>query len=160
MEKERERGRAREVVEKYARSLVRLAFTYVKSEQDAEDVVQEVFLSWLRVARTLSGEEHERAWLIRATINRSKNLLKSRWFRIRQPLPENLSSLMEEESAVLGAVLDLDEKYRLPIHLHYYEGYEIREIAGMLGEKPATIGTRLSRGREILREKIGGMLDA
>lgn len=159
MEKEREGGRAREVVEKYAGSLVRLAFTYLRNQQDAEDAVQEVFLSWLRAAKTLSGAEHEKAWLIRATINRSKNMVKSRWFRGRRPLPEGLSCLMEEESAVLGAVLDLDEKYRLPIHLHYYEGYGIREIAGMLGEKPATIGTRLSRGREILRERIGGMLD-
>lgn len=158
MEKEREGGRARAIVETYARSLVRLAYTYVRNEQDAEDVVQEVFLSWLR-AGAFSGTEHEKAWLIRATINRSKNLAKSRWFRGRRPLSGNEAFLMEEESAVLGAVLDLDEKYRLPIHLYYYEGYGIREIAGMLGEKPATIGTRLSRGREILRERIGGMLD-
>lgn len=155
----REGGRAREVVAKHSKSLVRLAFTYVKNEQDAEDVVQEVFLSWLRAAKAFSGEEHEKAWLIRATINRCKNLLKSRWFRGRRPLTDDLSCLVREESALLSAVLELDEKYRLPIHLHYYEGYEIREIAEMLGESPATIGTRLARGRERLKTKIGGMPD-
>ena len=159
MEKLREEGRARDVVSTHANSLVRLAFTYVRNQQDAEDVVQEVFLSWLRVQKSLSGEEHEKAWLIRATINRCKNHLKSRWFRGRRPLTESLSRLAREESALLEAVMDLEEKYRLPVHLHYYEGYGIREIAGMLGEKPATIGTRLSRGREILRERIGGMPD-
>lgn len=159
MEKQREEGRAREVVTRYAKSLVRLAFTYVRNQQDAEDVVQEVFLSWLRARRTFSGEEHEKAWLIRATINRCKNHLKSRWYRGRRPLTESLSCLAQEESALLQAVMDLEEKYRLPIHLHYYEGYGIREIAGMLGEKPATVGTRLSRGREILKDWIGGMPD-
>jgi RNA polymerase sigma-70 factor (ECF subfamily) len=144
---------------RYSKSLVRLAFTYVRCEQDAEDVVQEVFLTWLRAAPTLSGEEHEKAFLIRATINRCKNLLKSRWFRGRRPLTDGLCCLMKEESELLTAVMDLDEKYRLPIHLYYYEGYQIREIAEMLGERPATIGTRLARGREILKTRIGGMLD-
>ena len=54
-------------------------------------------------------------------------------------------------------VLALDEMYRLPIHLHYYEGYAIKEIAELLGEKPATIGTRLARGREQLKAAMGGI---
>ncbi len=159
VEKRREEMRTREVVALYAKSLVRLAFTYVKNEQDAEDVVQEVFLAWLRARKSFSGAEHEKAWLIRVTINRCKNLVKSRWFRARRPLLDDISCLAQEESALLAAVLALEEKYRLPIHLHYYEGYEIREIADMLGEKPATVGTRLARGREQLRAQIGGRFD-
>ena len=159
VEIEREEGRAQEVVTSYAKSLVRQAFTYVKNEQDAEDVVQEVFLAWLRAAKSFSGAEHEKAWLIRATINRCRNLVRSRWFRGRHPLTDGLFRLEPKESALVEAVLELDEKYRLPIHLHYYEGYGIVEIAAMLGEKPATIGTRLARGRERLRQRIGGMPD-
>jgi RNA polymerase sigma-70 factor (ECF subfamily) len=67
--------------------------------------------------------------------------------------------MMVEESELLRAVMDLDEKYRLPLHLHYYEGYPIKEIAEILGDKPATIGTRLARGREILKVRMGGRFD-
>ena len=150
--------RIRHLVDGYSRSLHRLAFTYLKNTQDAEDVAQEVFLKYLKSAPEFQNVEHEKAWLIRVTINRCKNLLKSRWWRSRRPLPDDLSYLMEEESGLIQWVMALDEKYRLPIHLHYYEGYAIKEIARILGEKPATIGTRLARGRELLR--IGGIENA
>lgn len=152
--------RIRRIVGEYSSSLTRLAFAYLRNTQDAEDIAQEVFLTYLRSAPAFAGAEHEKAWLIRVTINRCKNQLKSGWFRNRRPLPEDLSYLMEEESALLRAVMDLDEKYRLPIHLHYYEGYAIREIARILGEKSATIGTRLARGRELIKDRIGGIENA
>lgn len=140
-----------------SQGLLRLAFAYLKSAHDAEDVVQEVFLSYARRPLGFASREHERAWLVRATINRCKNVLKSGWFHSRHPLPDGLPGPDREEGEVLGALLSLDEKYRLPLHLHYYEGYAIKEIAAMLGEKPATIGTRLSRGRALLKERMGGI---
>jgi len=152
--------RIRRVVAKYSKSLTRLAFTYLRNAHDVEDVAQEVFLAYLQNAPAFISEEHEKAWLIRVTINRCKNQLKSGWFRARRLLPEDLSYLMEEESELLRAVMALPEKYRLPIHLHYYEGYAIKEIAQVLGNKPATIGTRLARGRDLLKARMGGIFDA
>jgi len=149
----------RRVVSQYSRSLTRLALACLRNLQDAEDVVQEVFLAWLRNAAPFAGEEHEKAWLIRVTVNRCRNILRSGWFRNRRPLPENLGYLMKEDSGLIEAVMSLDEKYRVPIHLHYYEGFGINEIAELLGSKPATVGTRLARGRELLRNRIGGILD-
>ncbi len=144
-------------VGRHSRSMLRLAFAYVKSTQDAEDVVQEVFLSFFRHSPVFSSAEHEKAWLLRATINRCKNHLKSAWNRSTRPLSDQVSDMAESQSALLEAVLSLDEKYRLPIHLHYYEGYAIKEIAELLSEKPATIGTHLARGRELLKTQIGGI---
>lgn len=154
----------------YSASLARLAFTYLKSADDAEDVVQDVFLAYLKTKPSFAGPDHEKAWLIRATINRAKDVLKSAWNKTRADLPEgniddaiadgwppcseSLSYLPEDQSSVLEAVLALDEKYRTPIHLHYYGGYSINEIAEFLNEKPATIGTRLARGRELLRTSL------
>jgi RNA polymerase sigma-70 factor (ECF subfamily) len=149
----------RRLVGGYSGSLYRLAFAYLKNRHDAEDAVQEVFLAYLDKAPRFLSEAHEKAWLIRVTVNRCKNQLKSGWFKSRRPLPEDLPVMMVEESELLRAVMDLDEKYRLPLHLHYYEGYPIKEIAEILGDKPATIGTRLARGREILKVRMGGRFD-
>ena len=155
---------------RYSDSLARLAFTYVKSVDDAEDIVQDVFLAYLRTAPAFDGPEHEKAWLIRTTINRAKDVLKSAWMKKRSDLPdgnlddaiadgwppraESLSYMPLEETNVLDAVLALEEKYRTPLHLHYYGGYTIAEIAAFLDEKPATIGTRLARGRELLKKSL------
>jgi RNA polymerase sigma-70 factor (ECF subfamily) len=60
-----------------------------------------------------------------------------------------------ETSDLLNAVLSLDENYKIPIYLMYYEGYSIKEISQILKTNPATIGTRLKRGRDILKNKLG-----
>ncbi|MBQ3107645.1 MAG: sigma-70 family RNA polymerase sigma factor [Firmicutes bacterium] len=143
----------------HSQELARLAFTYVKQTADAEDIVQDVFLAYLRTGPEFRDPEGEKAWLIRCTINRSKDVLKAGWFRNREPIPEDLSYLPKEEHKVLQEVLALDAKYRLPIHLYYYGGYSIKEIAAFLGEKETTIGSRLARGRRILHKKLGGFED-
>lgn len=145
------------VVKNYSNHIIRIAFTYVKNIADAQDVTQEVFLAYYMKKPKFRSEEHEKAWLIRVAINKSKNYVKARWFRERNPLPEDLSYLPKDEDMVLSEVLNLDEKYRLPIHLHYYEGYSVQEIAKLLHAKPATIGTRLARGRQLLKKQLGGM---
>lgn len=149
----------RRALDRYSQSLIKIAFAYLKNTADAEEVAQDVFLAYLQKHPVFENGEHEKAWLIRTTINKSKNMLKAGWFRSRNPVPEDLSYLPKEESDVLQAVLALDKKYRIPIHLHYYEGYSIQEIATILGAKPATVGTWLARGRAHLREKIGGIED-
>lgn len=149
----------RKALELYSQSMIKIAFAYLKNTADAEEVTQEVFLAYLQKRPEFQSSEHEKAWLIRTTINKSKNMLKTGWFKSRNPVPEDLSYLPREESEVLQAVLALDKKYRIPIHLHYYEGYSIQEISEILQAKPATVGTWLARGRYFLKEQIGGQGD-
>ncbi|MBO7746855.1 sigma-70 family RNA polymerase sigma factor [Paenibacillus sp. MWE-103] len=146
-------------LDRYSQSLIKIAFAYLKNIADAEEVAQDVFLAYLQKRPVFESDEHEKAWLIRTAINKSKNMLKAGWFRNRNPVPEDLSYLPKEENEVLQAVLSLEKKYRIPIHLHYYEGYSIQEIAAIMQAKPATVGTWLARGRLLLRKKIGGLED-
>lgn len=148
----------RKAVVNYSDSLVKIAFAYLKNVADAEEVAQDVFLAYLQKSPVFESGEHEKAWLIRSTINKCKNLFKTGWFRSRNPIPDNLSYLPTDEYMVLQAVLSLDKKYRIPIHLHYYEGYSLEEIADILHTKPATVGTWLARGRNQLKGVIGGDL--
>lgn len=88
------------------------------------------------------------------TANRCRDVLRSK-HREELPLTEDISYIPQQESEVLRAVLELDEKYRVPIHLHYYEGYTLQEIAALMHVRPGTVGSWLSRGREILKERLG-----
>lgn len=140
-------------MECYGPALQRLAYVYLKNIHDAEDAVQDVFLSYLRSTAVFSTEEQRRAWLMTVTANRCRSLLRSPR-RQTEPLSEELACLPAEESDLLRAVLALEEKYRLPIHLYYYEGYSIAEIAALLHRSAATVGSQLSRGREKLRKML------
>lgn len=139
-------------VEKHSRTVLKIAFTYTKNVPDAEDIAQDVFLALFREKKDFQSEEHLKAWLIRVAVNKSKNHVKSNWFTKRKEMPEDLSYLPKEHNDILQTVLSLDEKYRLPIHLFYYEGYSIGEIAQILKMPSATVGTRLKRGREQLKK--------
>jgi RNA polymerase sigma-70 factor (ECF subfamily) len=145
-----------QAVEKYSPSIIRIAFTYVKNMADSEDIMQDTFLSFLQQNPVFESEEHEKAWFIRVAVNKSKNYVKSGWFQNRLPLTEDLSYMPEEERGVLEEVMKLDKKYRIPIHLFYYEGYSINEIADIMQTKSSTIKTWLSRGRNILKKRLGG----
>lgn len=140
-------------MERYGPALQRLAYVYLKNIHDAEDAVQDVFLSYLRSTAVFSAEEQRRAWLMTVTANRCRSLLRSPR-RQTEPLSEELACLPAEESDLLRAVLALEEKYRLPIHLYYYEGYSIAEIAALLHRSAATVGSQLARGREKLRKML------
>ena len=138
-------------INEYGRKVQSLAFVYMKSSFDAEDIAQEVFLTYYRKAPHFSCPEKEKAWLMKVTANKCKSQLRAK-YREELPLTEDLSYLPPEESSVMLAVLNLEEKYRLPIHLHYYEGYSIDEIAAILRVRPGTVGSWLTRGREKLKQ--------
>lgn len=144
------------ILDKYSTMLIKLAFTYVKNIVDAEDITQDVLVSLMKRSKGFDSEEHEKAWLLRVTINKCKNHLKSSWNRLKVPLEEDISYLPKEQVEVLSIVLDLPVKYRTVIHLFYYEDYSINEIAKMMMRRPATIGTWLSRGRNLLKQKLEG----
>lgn len=144
----------RRLVETYSSMLLHLACTRLDSTADAEDAVQEVFLRLLTSTPTFRDAEHEKAWLIRATLHRAADMRRSAANR-NVPLEDALSvSQPEPESELLSAVRALPETYSTVIHLHYYEGYSIKEIAKLLGLPAATVGTRLARGRKRLRQLL------
>ena len=139
------------VIKEYGRKVQSLAFVYLKNRYDAEDIAQEVFLTYYRKAPRFLNSQLEKAWLMKVTVNKCKSQLRTK-YREELPLTEDISYLPPEESAVLEAVLSLEEKYRLPIHLHYYEGYSLEEIAKILHVRPGTVGSWLTRGREKLKQ--------
>ena len=142
----------RVTVEQYGDMVWRLSLARTASVHDAEDVFQEVFLRYLRHQDRLNGAEHIRAWLIRCTINCSKSLLAAPWRRT-VALEETLAAapMDEEARAVYAAVLSLPQIYRTAIHLYYYEGLSVAEIAQATGCREGTVKSRLSRGRELLK---------
>lgn len=143
------------IVTQYSSTLLRVAMTRLSSPADAEDAVQEVFLRLLTAKPHFRDGEHEKAWLIRATIQRAADIRRS---RERQNLPleeaEVVAAPEEGNSELLSAIQALPEKYSSAIHLYYYEGYSIQEIAKTLGLPSPTVGTRLSRGRERLKKLL------
>ena len=142
------------IVRKYSPALLRAAFSVLRNAADAQDAAQEAFLRLLEKRPAFNDEQHEKAWLIRVTINAAKNM-RSAAAR-REPLEENTAFVYEEYSETLNAVLSLPVKYRTVIHLYYYEGYSIKEIAAILDIPEATAGTQLARGREKLRTMLKG----
>lgn len=142
------------LVREYSDMLLRLACTRLFSVSDAEDAVQEVFLRLLIAPVSFRDAGHEKAWLIRTTLHRASDIRRRRE-RGNLPLEEAAQQAAPEpETALLQAVQSLPEKYGAVIHLHYYEGYSIKEIGTLLGLPAATVGTRLARGRDRLRELL------
>ena len=141
------------IVRDYADMLLRLAYARLQSEADAEDCVQEVYLKLLRHRPVFRDAGHEKAWLIRATVNQAADMRKAK-ARQHLPLDEAAAVCAEESSDLLSCVRALPDKYAVVIHLHYYEGYKLSEIAKLLALPAATVGTRLARGRARLRQML------
>ena len=148
-----------EAIERYADTVRRLCMLHLKNHADTEDIFQTVFLKYALHTEPFADAEHEKAWLIRVTINACKDLLKS-FFRSRtvslDEVLEQPAALAPDHRDVLEAVLSLPQKYRDVIYLHYYEGYSAREIGALLGRSEAAVNAHLSRGRNRLRTMLGG----
>ena len=143
------------VVEKYSKTLLRIAFNILHSTAESEDAVQDVMLSLITHAPKFESEEHEKAWLIRATINRAHNYVRARKrFQSGEELPDEPQYEDHERGELLSAVLSLPEKYSVPVHLYYYEGYTTAQTAKILKLPVATVCTRLSRARARLRDML------
>ena len=139
-------------VERWGDTVWRLALARTASIPDAEDVFQEVFLRYFRHEDRFESDEHRKAWLIRCTVNRAKSLLSSPWRRSTVPLEAAAQIGVEDEyREVYSAVLALPAKYRTAIHLHYFEGLSVAEIAAVLSIPEGTVKSHLSRGRALLK---------
>lgn len=156
MRSEQEVNRA---IDLYADSVKRICVLHLKNASDTEDIFQEVFLKYALSSVSFESEEHEKAWLIRVTINQCKDLLKS---IIRRQKAWNTSiaaecpEQKEDYGDVLEAVVSLPQKYKDVVYLYFYEGYSAVEIGKMLGKNVNTVYTLLARAKNKLREKLGG----
>jgi RNA polymerase sigma-70 factor (ECF subfamily) len=138
----------------HSKMVYRVSFSYLKNSEDAKDVVSDIFLKLLQTKIFFQSAEHEKAWLLRATINKCKDFLKS-WRRKNVNI-DDYSDIIEGEDPfksdeVLKAVMDLPEKYKYIIHLHYYEGYTTEEISKMLKKPHSTVRYHLQEARKILK---------
>lgn len=113
-------------------------------------------MRYLQSKKVFESEEHCKAWLIRVTINCSKNIFSNSWFKKTVPLSEEISFETQEQSDAYFAVAELPKKYRTVIYLYYYEEMTVREIAVSLAVSEGTVKSQLHRGRELLRKKLKG----
>lgn len=140
----------------YMDGVFRLAFNYLKSRSEADDVTQNVLIKLYRTDKEFESREHIKNWLFRVTVNECKKAFLSPWRRAEaiDDHEEELSFITPEHSELFHAVMGLPKKYRAAIYLHYYEDYPTAEIADILGVPDATVRTRLRRGREMLKNTL------
>ena len=144
-----------QTVERWGDMVYRLALARTASVPDAEDVFQEVFLRYFRHEDRFQTDEHRKAWFIRCTVNRCKSLLSSPWRKRTVPLETAAEVGVEDDyREVYAAVLSLPAKYRAPIHLYYFEGLSVAEMAQTLDMPEGTVKSQLSRGRALLRDML------
>lgn len=151
---------ANRAVDLYGDTVRRICMIHLKNMADTEDIFQTVFLKYVLRTAPFDAPEHEKAWIIRVTVNSCKDLLKS-FFRTRtvslETLIEKSQDIPEDHSDVLEAVLALPEKYKDPIYLHYYEGYTAEEIGQILHKNTNTVYTLLTRARQMLKTRLEGV---
>lgn len=149
-------AQARRLVEQYADMILRISFQYLKHTMDAEDICQTVFLKYLTAKPQFQSYEHEKAWIIRTTVNACKDHVRSAFFRRTVPIEEavTMAAPAAEDFGILPALQSLPEKYRICLYLYYYEDYTGKEIAQILGKSEAAVSQYLSRGRQKLRNYL------
>ena len=144
---------AERILDEYGNTILRFAYSYLHNRSDAEDMLQETLIRYLRSAPAFESREHEKAWLLRVTANLCKNRISYERLRQTDQLEEALLAADREDlSFVWEAVRSLPGTCREVIHLYYYEGYSTAEIAQLLGRRASTVRSDLHRGRQKLRE--------
>lgn len=151
----------------YGNDVIRIAYAYLKQKQLAEDVTQDVFIKCYEKMDSFRNESSFKTWLIRITVNRCKDVLKS-WsyknmyitdFLKPKQTKSNLEDsyfVSDEKESISNQVMELPVKLREVIILFYYEEFSIEEISNLLKINPNTVKTRLHRGRLKLKESIEG----
>ena len=148
-----------DLVNNYGDMVYRLALSRTRNKEMAEDIYQDVFMKIAKRMPTFETNEHEKAYILKTTINLSKTLLDSKHIKRIVELKENLSFETPERNEIYYSVLELPIKYRTAIHLFYYEGYKIEEIAELMKSNENTVKSWLLRAREMLKNKIEGGIE-
>ena len=160
LSRERIADNAGRMLDQYGDSILRLSYSYLHNMADAEDIVQETLIKYMKTAPEFENENHEKAWLLRVAANISKN--KIDYNKVRQSDELNDTLIAEERedlSFVWEAVKGLPDNMRDVIHLFYHEGYSTREIASILKRKESTVRSDLKRGREKLKTVLKEVYD-
>lgn len=148
------------IIDRYQNTVYGLALARTGNRADADDVFQEVFLAYYQSGKTFRDENHRKAWLLRTTINQSRRVTSSSWRQKTVPLSEREDVPVRfrepEENRVWTALQGLNEEYRLPIYLFYFQELSTQEIAKVLSIRPGAVRMRLTRGRDQLRKKLKG----
>lgn len=150
------------LAEQYRDRLFAAAFQVCGNAADAEDAAQEALLRYHLSDKEFENQEHIRAWLLRVAVNWAKNISRSFWRRNTLPLEEYMETLTfdcQESREIFREVMALPEKYRLVIHLYYYEDYSVQEIGRILGIRVSNVKVRLSRGRQMLKATLQEVWD-
>ena len=144
------------LVNMYADMILRISYMYLKQTHDAEDICQDVFMKLLVGDFKFDHPEHEKSWIIRTTINACKDHLRTSFWKRAVDLEHAMEIEAPEkpDSKILDLVMTLPKNYRISIYLHYYEGYQVNEIASMLKKSNNTVSAYLSRGRKKLRQLL------
>ena len=145
-----------ESVKRNEDKLYRAAIAIIGGKAEAEDIVQDVFLKLFEKHPNFESTEHETAWLIRVTVNLCKSRLRSHWWKKTVPLLDSYPAKTNEKQSLMETVLSLPAKYRIVVHLFYYEGYSTKEIAGIMGRKESTVREQLTRARRMLKKFLEG----
>lgn len=151
------RRSVQELFGKYQDNLYIIAFNVCKNAEDAKDVVQDTFMQYYLTNKEFDNEQDIRAWLIRVAINKAKNVTGTFWRKNKTSLEDYMETLTfetPESEELFETVMRLPEKYRIVIHLFYYEEYTVHEIADILKLSESNVKVRLSRGRSMLKEKL------
>lgn len=146
-----------QIADRHLDMVYRLALNWLRSPADAEDAAQNAMLRLWKTNTQFQGEDHLKHWLVRVTVNECKRIALHPWRRRSVPLDEAAGAPVFDDpdrGALFQAVMDLPEKYRVPLYLYYYEGYSLSEVGELLGLKVATVETRLVRARAKLKTML------
>ena len=149
------------LAQRYLDTVFRVAYNYIGSRADAEDVTQNVFFKLLQSKKHFESDDYAKNWLIRVTINECKNVFRSPWHR-RESLDDHIPSVPfsdPQHSDLYYSVMSLPQHYRVPLYLYYYEGYSTDEIGEILKLRGTTVRTRLRRARQLLQKELEGVTE-
>lgn len=153
MASEKSKERIEQAVCRYGDMLMKVCLSMLGNRYDAEEIVQETFIAYMTNSKEFREDEHEKAWLLRVAINKSKNSLR----RSRRRIYINLDDIKEviaaeEKQEQMVEIMQLPPKIKAAIHLHYYEGYTCKEIGVIVGATESAVKKRLQKGRELLKD--------
>ncbi|MBQ0059713.1 MAG: RNA polymerase sigma factor [Lachnospiraceae bacterium] len=144
------------IAQKYMDTIYRVAYSWTKNSDDANDVTQDVLIQLYKTTKDFESESHIKNWLIKVTVNQCKMLFRSPWKKM-EDIEAYANTLGFEEASHLDlfqSIMNLDKKYRVPILLYYYEGYSTAETASLLGIPEKTVSTRLFRAKAKLKDYL------
>ena len=148
-----------EIYNKYADMLFRLSLSYVKHKEDAEDVVQDVFISYINASPNFLDEDHKRAWLIKVAINKCRDMARRKSIRQSVSYDEigeiaSDNEIHSDSMEIMSALQKLPENIKSAVVLHYFEDFSVAETAKILSLSASAVKMRLSRGRQMLKDLL------